>query len=258
MPSMQLIIWVLLVVCISFGAAQNCSSYSTCGSCDIIDYNNDLIAFLDQGPGDGFTQFYDSATAAINIMCQYPGVITNDDWILHMTIDYLCCYSVVTYGEIINIIAGVAWEPLNITFSNVICNYGGDGFSGLNSIVVMLDDDSQARAQAFIERFEAAINASGIPIHLPRSEQEPFHSTLGVVEGSYPIEEVIAQINQQLPVFNQQPIEISSFFSVFPPWIFNSNSSSSPVDELPHDLPFYSSRSLQQKVKNSSILKGKN
>jgi len=239
MKKIEILLLLVILFSICLGSyAQNCTNYTDCYSCDdpIIDYSNDFIAMLSQG-GNGYDQFCNTSNAAIAIMNEYPGVITDDDWILHMTIDYMCCYSIITYGEIINIMAGISWEPLQLRFSKVICNYGGDDFSDLNSIIVLLDDESQAAAAAFIKTIENAINASGIPIHKPRSAEEPFHSTLGVVDSGYPIDKVIDQINQQFPVFNSEPIIISSFFSILPPWIFNANGSSEALDSI-NSLPF--------------------
>jgi len=144
---------ILLCIWISSSYAQNCLNYSNCPSCDdpIIDYSDDLIAMLDQG-GVGYNQFYNSANAAIELMRNYSGVITDDDWLLHMTIDYLCCYNVITYGEIIDTISNFYWEPLQLRFSKAICNYDND-ILGTNSIVVLLDDESQAAAQAFIKKY---------------------------------------------------------------------------------------------------------
>jgi len=112
------------------------------------------------------------------------------------------------------------WKPFKIKFSNVICNYGGGGDPAANSIIVLLDKESQDYVASFVENIERLINASGIPVHVHRKDQEPFHCTLGVVNGSYPINDVIDEINRKHPVFNEYPIEIYSFFSTSPPWIF--------------------------------------
>lgn len=52
-----------------------------------------------------------------------------------------------------------------------------------------------------------------IPVHIPRSKQEPFHSTLGVVQEGYPIDHVIQEINSQIPVFNKIPVSNFHFTS---------------------------------------------
>jgi len=185
---------------------------------------NDNIAFLGTSGSAGFTQFKASADKAIALMKQHGGVVTNDHDLLHMTVQYLCCYSVATYTDMITIISKVKWAPLHLYFKGVICNNGGDGNSNDISVIVTLDPPSQQAVLSVVEQFEAAINASKIPIHKPRRDMEPFHSTLGVVTSSYPVSDVVDLINQQIPVFNTDPVIINSFFMVAPFWIFNSSS----------------------------------
>jgi len=151
----------------------------------------------------------------MDIMNKHPGVITDDKWILHMTIQYLCCYSFPDYVRIVEILASLKWKSFKIRFSKVICNYGGGLSSKDNSIIVLLDKESQDNVANFVENIEKKISDYGIPIHVPRKNQEPFHSTLGVVSGSYPINEVIDEINEKYPVFNEELIDIHSFFLVF-------------------------------------------
>ena len=42
-------------------------------------------------------------------------------------------------------------------------------------------------------------------------------STLGVVNGSYPVEDVITQINSAIPKFTPQPLTITTYFTYDPP-----------------------------------------
>jgi hypothetical protein len=37
--------------------------------------------------------------------------------------------------------------------------------------------------EAWVATVEQMIRDKGLPVHLPRSKQQPFHSTLGVVNG---------------------------------------------------------------------------
>jgi hypothetical protein len=42
-----------------------------------------------------------------------------------------------------------------------VCDYGGDGFDGLNSIIVLLDEESEQRMQAFVKGIETAMQQAG-------------------------------------------------------------------------------------------------
>ena len=44
------------------------------------------------------------------------------------------------------------------------------------------------------------LEGRGVPVHLPRSKQQPFHSTLGVVNGlEFPSEAALKAINKAIP-----------------------------------------------------------
>jgi len=82
-----------------------------------------------------------------------------------------------------------------------------------------------------VQRFEAAMVAAGLPVPQPRTTMEPFHSTLGVVDGTkYPVDQVLSQINSAVPVFTPIPITIANFvMGPFPIYIFTANASL-PID----------------------------
>ena len=111
-------------------------------------------------------------------------------------------------------------EAVNVTFSHVICNVESVDHI---SYVVVLNNQSQTIMANLINTFEKAITASGIPIQYPRSAQEPFHSTLAVVNSTYPVATVLDQLNTQITVWNSQPILIDHFLLEFPPHRFSSS-----------------------------------
>jgi len=68
------------------------------------------------------------------------------------------------------------------------------------SIIVLLDEESEQRMMSWVGEVEAAIVAAGVPIHTSRDQQEPFHTTLGVVNGSsFPMEQALAAIKKLVP-----------------------------------------------------------
>jgi len=212
----------LVILCVQ---ADVCYNNTNCDAkCGLLDYNNDVIALLAIGDSTGYQEYKASANKAIAIMKQYPGVLTNDDDILHMTLQYLCCLSVVEYTKAIEVMGAIKWAPLQIKFGQAVCNYGGDGGANYTSFIVYLDDESQKSVGAFVSQIETALSENGIKVIKPRSQMEPFHSTLGVVDDKYPVQEVLNLINTQIPVFNADPAIIHSFFMVAPFWIFNATS----------------------------------
>jgi len=86
-----------------------------------------------------------------------------------------------------------------------------------------VDELSQQKLGNFVLRIEKMLESYGVPIYRPRSEMEPFHSTLGVVRKSYPIDAVLEKINNNITVWNSVPISIDSFFVAFPPVISFAN-----------------------------------
>ena len=60
----------------------------------------------------------------------------------------------------------------------------------------------------------------GLPI-VPRSKMEPFHMTLGVVNTTFPVEEVMFQINHEITTWSS-PITFRRYFVLLPPRIVTS------------------------------------
>eukprot|EP01112_Ceratiomyxa_fruticulosa_P015089 TRINITY_DN439_c0_g1_i1.p1 TRINITY_DN439_c0_g1~~TRINITY_DN439_c0_g1_i1.p1 ORF type:complete len:233 (-),score=23.51 TRINITY_DN439_c0_g1_i1:133-831(-) len=208
--------------------SQNCTSYTNCPAhaCNETQYNTDIIIFLELTMNKkGFQQFDNASKVALKIMGSEPGVITNDDLIFHTTLQYLCCYDIVQYNKVINVISKIQWKPFNITFGSAFCNFGGDGDASDNSIIIGLDAPSQVTVANFVDNVENAILNSGLPIIKRRANMEPFHSTLGVVSKGYPIDSILQKINQAIPVYNTEPIVVDSFTMLFPPFVFNANTS---------------------------------
>lgn len=53
---------------------------------------------------------------------------------------------------------------------------------------------------SFVEELEERVRAEGVDIHVPRRLQEPFHSTLGVVDGdAYPCVQALDAVNKAIP-----------------------------------------------------------
>ena len=97
-------------------------------------------------------------------------------------------------------------QPQSIKFDRVetrIDNPKKDGSVNHYSICVFLDEESNERILDWVGRVEDKIGEAGVELSSRRKDQEPFHSTLAVVDGrSYPVEEVMAKINSLIPPGN--------------------------------------------------------
>jgi hypothetical protein len=103
-----------------------------------------------------------------------------------------------------SVLAGLEWEPQEISFDRVetrIDNPPKDGGVPTHySICVFLDEDSQRKMLEWVGAVEDSMRSAGYPVNVPRKSQEPFHSTLAVVDGgSFPVEEAMARVNELVP-----------------------------------------------------------
>ena len=126
---------------------------------------------------------------------------------LHVSFEYLCCYSPAAQAAVREVLRGIDWPPLNISFGapvwridNPIVSQDPADTSHHFSIIVLLDEPSNARLEAWVATVEATLRSKGILVHLPRSKQQPFHSTLGVVNGlEFAMEAALEAINTAIP-----------------------------------------------------------
>ena len=68
------------------------------------------------------------------------------------------------------------------------------------SLILQADRSSNQRLLEWIERVEDLIRSAGLPVHVPRRKQQPFHVTVGVIDGAsdYPLNRVLDRINRRL------------------------------------------------------------
>jgi len=144
--------------------------------------------------------FNAAMTTAGQIMKTFdPHCKTESGTRLHISFDYMCCYTDEEMKIIKHVWSSTTWPAFNVTFGKPAWRIDGDGPDHF-SIIVLLDEESNARMVEWADEVEAAIEAAGVKVHIPRSKQEPFHSTLGVVNGStFPMEQALASINQIVP-----------------------------------------------------------
>jgi len=201
-----------------------CSNITNCPSCERIGQLSSNVLMILQGTNQsGEVPFVNNMKKAIQIIKKYPGVVSTDEDDLHSTLFYFCCYHLVEYKVISDIFANYSWSPFEMKFDHAVCNSGGDSNSTYLSIIVTLEKSSEQKMQHLVKHMEHILEQEGIRIHVPRKHQEPFHSTLAVVDSSYPLDKVLKEINTQIPVFSPIPVTISCFTSVIPPVTYCSN-----------------------------------
>lgn len=79
---------------LSFGAFTNdipqnstCFNYTNCdGGCSIFDFNQDVIAFLEDYSGPSFDEFKTNMGKAIDILKKYGFVISDDKFFYHISL----------------------------------------------------------------------------------------------------------------------------------------------------------------------------
>jgi hypothetical protein len=73
-------------------------------------------------------------------------------------------------------------------------------FADHYSFIILLDDESQTLLHESISLLEQAVRDRNVDIHVPRSHQEPFHTTLATVKGhSFPVVAALSDINAAIP-----------------------------------------------------------
>merc|ERR1711924_218248 len=104
--------------------------------------------------------------------------------------------------------AWAGWRPHELKFSIVTCAIDGSIYpneTGINlldhvSFILMLDEESNRVMMDWVAELESAIREVGLEVHTSRRQQEPYHTTLAVVNGTaYPVGQAITALNEQFP-----------------------------------------------------------
>ena len=132
---------------------------------------------------------------------------------IHVSFNYFCCYTKSDQLKVEIALRKFQWPTIEVNFDKPVWRIDSDANTIQHySIIILLDDASQTKMHALMNDVEAAIRAEGVDIHVPRKEQEPFHSTLGVVNGAnFPAITALNAINAAIPpgTWNKTPIKLS-------------------------------------------------
>ncbi len=138
-------------------------------------------------------------------MQRYPGARSDDRFIVHLTLMYICCVTPdIAKSILLPAFRAVVWVPLNISYSHAVCNVDG-------SIILLADADTQSSLSALAVQFEQAAAARGFVMQA-RATMEVFHTTIGTTNSSYPMERALADINSEIPLWTPHPVLFDSFW----------------------------------------------
>ena len=155
---------------------------------------------------------------------------------VHVSFEYFCCQTAAETATIDEVLKEMDWTPQNVTFDRVagkaaqnkwpaccslaaeytlfvlppspltytraarIDNPESDGSVQHYSICLFLDEASNQRMLEWVGELEERMEEAGVVVNVKRKNQEPYHSTLAVVNGAtYPVEEAIRRINELIP-----------------------------------------------------------
>ena len=118
---------------------------------------------------------------------------------LHVALDYFCCYSPEEALKIGEFIHTYDWKPQEVWFDRLVCAIHSTG--GMVSLVLMLDDDSQAKMLQYTLNSELEFErTTGIKKHIPHTKLQGFHMTLATVNQSlFPVRPAVEEINRIIP-----------------------------------------------------------
>jgi len=121
---------------------------------------------------------------------------------IHMSFNYFCCYSKQDIATLHTVLAAYDWPTdLAVSFDQPTIRIDSDAEKVEHySYILLLDEPSQAKMHSLMDGVEAAVRAAGLDVHVPRRQQEPFHSTLAVVDGrDFPAVAALAAVNAAVP-----------------------------------------------------------
>ena len=154
---------------------------------------------------DAHPALVDSVGRAVDVMKRYPGVRTDDRFIVHLTLMYICCASPeIAKSILLPAFRSVSWKPMNISYSRAICNADG-------SVILLADAVTQASLAALVTEFEKASAARGFVMQA-RATMEAFHTTIGTVNSSFPMQQALLDINTEIPSWTPHPAQFDRFW----------------------------------------------
>eukprot|EP00605_Chrysophyceae_sp_TOSAG23-4_P000183 GSChrysophyteH1.ASY1.ANO1.217.1 assembled CDS len=120
---------------------------------------------------------------------------------IHMSFNYFCCYQKEDLKTLHAVLEGFDWPEVQVSFDKPTIRIDSDANDVSHySFILLLDEKSQKIVHDVMSKVEAAVRGAGVDVHVPRSQQEPFHSTLAVVNGlDFPAAAALQAVNAAVP-----------------------------------------------------------
>lgn len=161
-------------------------------------------AFFDIFPDEYTEKITEAGNLVYELDPENTVYVEGDDGFMnsHISFSYYCCYGETDLDRIRSVLDMIDWQPHEVGLSYTTCAVDGPSLDHV-SFIIMLDAESNAKMMQWVAAVEEKIRDAGVRIHVPRIKQEPYHSTLAVVNGSaYPIEEALQALNDRFPSGN--------------------------------------------------------
>ena len=118
---------------------------------------------------------------------------------LHVSLDYYCCYTIEEGSKIGEFLNKYPWTPHEVWFDRLVCAIHAP--KDMVSLVLMVDENSQKSLLRLALDTEQDLEARmGVHKHIPHTQLQDFHMTLGVVNQSiFPVQPAVEEINRVIP-----------------------------------------------------------
>ena len=118
---------------------------------------------------------------------------------LHVSLDYYCCYTIEEGSKIGEFLNKYPWTPHEVWFDRLVCAIHAP--EDMVSLVLMVDENSQKSLLRLALDTEQDLEAeTGVHKHIPHTQLQDFHMTLGVVNQSiFPVHPAVEEINRVIP-----------------------------------------------------------
>jgi hypothetical protein len=101
-----------------------CSSWHNCLKCQNGTIEVDMLAFLSVEDQSSALAYFENVHRAVELAKSFGPLHSDDQFFLHTTVQYLCCYSLDDVNKkVVPALRSVPWQPFNVSFAEVVCNY---------------------------------------------------------------------------------------------------------------------------------------
>lgn len=139
------------------------------------------------------------------------GFVSNAAMESHISFSYHCCYTAEEKGRMKAVVeTWEGWTPHQVKFGDITCAVDGPSPDHV-SLIIMLDEESNRLMMQWVGSLEQALRDAGLRVRVPRRDQEPFHTTLAVVNGSgYPVKQALQELHARHAPgsWSREPVEL--------------------------------------------------